>query len=236
MLFNCHYKDDNEYPTFEDMAKHLNKTTHKVSFLAIRSNTGSTTFHPQAINTEDTQHSFGVPRYFFRFNLTCAINNQPYSHVHWAMFKLRKCHRASFEGTMTRDEWMTGPTARQGISPFCYVEDCIPSRFALGFDVNSLHCHFIGLDPERVGLENIEVPQLCDFGDNILDYMTRGGHLSDDDVDVDVDDVVDDDDDDDDDDDVCTVSSSSSEESAAAEEVTNYGAALPAKFITFLKS
>ena len=145
---------------------------------------------------------------------------------------------------------MTGPKARQGISPYCYVEDCIPSRFALGFDVNSLHCHFIGLDPERVGLENIEVPQLCDFGDNILDYMTRGGHVSDgddddndDDVDDDVDDVddvdVDDDDDvdvDDDDDDVCTVSSSSSEESAAAEEVTNYSAALPAKFITFLKS
>ena len=131
VLFQSHYNDDNEYPTFEQMAKHLNKTSHKVSFLAIRSNTGSTTFHTQA-PTADMQHSFGVPRYFFRFNLTSAICNQPYSHVHWAMFKLRMCHRASFEGTMTRQEWTTGPSVRQGISPFCYIEDCIPSRFALG--------------------------------------------------------------------------------------------------------
>jgi hypothetical protein len=34
----------------------------------------------------------------------------------------------------------------------------------------------MALDPERVGLENIEVPQVCDFGDNVLDYLTRGGH------------------------------------------------------------
>jgi hypothetical protein len=72
-------------------------------------------------------------------------------------------------------------------------------------------------------LENIEVPQLCDFGDNVLDYMTRGGHVNDDDSDDD--DVVDvnldvGDDDDDDNDDDCTVSSSSSEEGAAVEEVT----------------
>jgi len=131
VLFKCHYNEDEEYSTFEEMSRHLNKTSHKISFLAIRSNTGSTTFSI-AEPTEDMQHSFGVPRYFFRFNLTSAISNQPYSYVHWTRFKLNRCHRSSFEGNMTRNEWMTGPTTRQDINPFCYVEDCIPSRFALG--------------------------------------------------------------------------------------------------------
>ena len=35
--------------------------------------------------------------------------------------------------------------------------------YAIGFDVDALHCHFIGLDPERVGLKNMEVPQLCEL-------------------------------------------------------------------------
>jgi hypothetical protein len=45
-------------------------------------------------------------------------------------------------------------------------------------DVDELNAHFMALDPERVGLETIEVPQVCDFGDNVLDYMTRGGHTT----------------------------------------------------------
>ena len=49
---------------------------------------------------------------------------------------------------------------------------------AVGFDADSLVCHFMALDPERVGLENIEVPQICDFGDNELDYLTRRGHFT----------------------------------------------------------
>ena len=130
-MFDCHYKEDNAYPTFDIMSKHLNKTNHKVSFIGVRHNVGSTTFL-EAETGEEMQHSFGVPRYFFRFNLTSAIFKQPYGHVHWAMYKLSKCHRSSFEGTMTREEWNTGPTLRHDINPFCYLEDCMPSRFALG--------------------------------------------------------------------------------------------------------
>lgn len=37
----------------------------------------------------------------------------------------------------------------------------------------------MALDHERVGLENVEVPSVCDFGDNVLDYMTKSGHASD---------------------------------------------------------
>ena len=131
VLFRCHYSENGMYSTFDDMAKHLNKTSHKISFLAIRDNVGSTTFHnPEP--SADMQHSFGVPRFFFRINLTSAISAQPYAYVHWVMFKLHRCHRSSFEGTMTRREWTTGPKQRDNINPFCYIEDVIPSRFALG--------------------------------------------------------------------------------------------------------
>jgi hypothetical protein len=88
---------------------HLNKTNHKVSFSAIRDNVGSTTFAaPQS--TFDMQHSCGVPRLFFRFNMTSAISQQPYGYVHWSMFKISKRH-----------EWTTGPIERLRISPFCYI-------------------------------------------------------------------------------------------------------------------
>ena len=131
VLFRCHYNKENKYPSYDEMSKHLNKTNHKVSFLVTRENVGSTTF-TAANPTSDMQHSFGVPRFFFRFNLTSAISRQPYGYVHWAMFKVKKCHRTSFEGTMTMREWTNGPVERPGISPFCYLEDVIPSRFALG--------------------------------------------------------------------------------------------------------
>ena len=117
----------------------------------------------------------------------------------------------------------------------------------------------MAIDPERVGLQNIEVPQVCDFGDNELDYMTRRGRVVDNNVDVlndcaddddnhdDDDDNHDDDDDDDDDDDanidnddddVQSISSSSSEDSIAStkSDSNNCQAALPTKFIAFLKS
>ena len=81
-MFRSYYNEHNVYPTLEVMTKHMNKMNHKVSFLGIRHNTGSTTFNV-AEPTEDMQHSFGIPRYFFRFNSTSAIFNQPYSHVHW---------------------------------------------------------------------------------------------------------------------------------------------------------
>ena len=105
---------------FETISSHLNKTNHKVSFLAIRDNVGSTTFAaPQS--TFDMQHSCGVPRFFFRFNMTSAISQQPYGYVYWSMFKISKCKRSPFEGTMTRHEWTTGPIERLRISTFCYI-------------------------------------------------------------------------------------------------------------------
>ena len=177
MLFRCHYNEEGDYPSYEEMSRHLNKTSNKVSFVGIRDNVGCTSFASRN-PSDDMQHSFGVPRYFFRLNLTSSICNQPYGYVNWSVFKMSDCYRTSFQGSLTRREWTTGPVERPRINPFCYLEDVIPSRFALGFDEDSLNVHFMALDPERVGIENIEVPQICDFGDNVLDYMTRVGHSS----------------------------------------------------------
>lgn len=132
VLVRAHYSEDNAYPSFETISKHLNKTNHKICFIVIRDNVGSTTFASTNCATDDMQHSFGVPRFFFRFNLTSAICRQPYSYVHWVMFKLNRCHRTSFEGSMSRNEWTTGPKQRPNINPFCYLEDMVPSRYALG--------------------------------------------------------------------------------------------------------
>jgi hypothetical protein len=107
-------------------------------------------------------------------------------------------------------------------------------------DVDELNAHFMALDPERVGLETIEVPQVCDFGDNVLDYMTRGpgGHTTEPQVDhpdeqeeeeADINFGDDEDGDDDDNKSICsTISDVSTEEL--------YGGVLPRKFVAFLQS
>jgi len=146
--FRCHYNEESKYPSYDEMSKHLNKTNHKVSFLVTRENVGSTTF-TTANPTSEMQHSFGIPRFFFRFNLTSAISRQPYGYVHWAMFKVKKCHRTSFEGSMSMREWTTGPVERSHISPFCYLEDVVPSRFALG-TVNVVYDTYLTIDNDAL--------------------------------------------------------------------------------------
>lgn len=242
VLFRCHYNKDNDYPSFEDIVQHLNKTSHKLSFLVSRDDVGSTTYESSDPLKEE-KHSFGVPRYFFRFSLTSSLFNIPYAYVHWVKFRMNKCRRTSFEGSMTRDEWTTGPTQRPNINPFSYIEDVIPSRFALGFDMDEMEFNFFALDPERVGLENIEVPQVCDFGDNALEYMTaRKNTFNEDKVD---DNGIDDDNDDDalynfdkdsDDDDCVSVGSRSNSSDDDNADDDRYNNVLPTNFVAFLRS
>ena len=123
----------------------------------------------------------------------------------------------------------------------------------------------MALDPERVGLDNIEVPQICDFGDNELDYLTRRGRYTeesegnedvtseqrlvlgdDDDVDDDDDDEDDDDEDDgdddagedkdDDEDDDDTGSTVPVLATESESKSFDYKGVLPKKFIDFLIS
>ena len=94
----------------------------------------------------------------------------------------------------------------------------------------------MALDPERVGVTNIEVPQVTDFGDNTLDYLTRGGHLSES---VEVIDSSSSDDDNDGDGDYDSDDSSYSLTSASSDsdsESDAYHGILPSKFIAFLRT
>jgi hypothetical protein len=100
----------------------------------------------------------------------------------------------------------------------------------------------MALDTERVGLHVIEVPQVCDFGDNVLDYMTRGGHTTEPEPEEDISDEVSDSDSgeedvdvDVDDDDTMSRCSAQSEKPEPIEHNV-YGGVLPKKFIAFLKS
>ena len=111
-----------------------------------------------------------------------------------------------------------------------------------GFDKVTLDCHFMAIDPERVGLKNIEVPVVCDFGDNVLDYMTKGGRLrtlareavcdsDESDIDANFSDSKEDDSDED------SIATSSSDECVLDEPVQNdYSGTIPPKFIAFLTS
>jgi hypothetical protein len=117
----------------------------------------------------------------------------------------------------------------------------------IGFDRTTLDCHFMAIDPERVGLKNIEVPQICDFGDNILDYLTKGGRAngtSTDDVEGEViesesdDDMIETTNSDAHGEDSFSdeESTSSSDSSVISEGEDDYTGVLPPKFIAFLKS
>jgi hypothetical protein len=111
----------------------------------------------------------------------------------------------------------------------------------LGFDEDTLDCHFMALDPERVGIDNVEVPQICDFGDNVLDYMTCGGHINEShiDGDKDIEDSEDDSEVSDDNityDDVDSLSTSScSSDDSLPDEPSIGASSLAPNFISFLR-
>jgi hypothetical protein len=115
----------------------------------------------------------------------------------------------------------------------------------IGFDEDTLDCHFMALDPERVGIDNVEVPQICDFGDNVLDYMTCGGHINESHIDGDNKDIEDSEDDSEvsdvdddnftyDDEDSLSTSSCSSDDSLP-DEPSIGASSLTANFIAFLR-
>jgi hypothetical protein len=154
---------------------------------------------------------------------------------------------------MTREEWITGPTQHPHINPFCYIEDVIPSRFAMGFDEENMEFQFMALDPERVGLANVEVPAICDFGDNVLEYMSSSKQKSpvnninnnddnDDDNDDDNNEYNFDDDDNNSDNDCCNDDEELSDDNAANDDIDNaanddkFDHVLPAKMVAFLRS
>lgn len=145
-------EDSRNYPTYKEMSENIRKKQHKIPFCSVPYNVGSTSHH-NPVNRDKYKHSFGCPRYFFRFDFTSAISSVPYAYVTWCRFSATSFYRTCFMGRFTQDEWQTGPKHRTSLCPFVTVDDIIPSRFVLAFRDN-LDAAFICLDPERVGVVN----------------------------------------------------------------------------------
>lgn len=161
------------YPSFAKMASDRNNTKHKLPFISVPYNIGSTTSTDRRLNTQGRLkklHSFGCPRYFFRFNLTSAIQEEPYAYVDWCCYRATNSTLTCFEGHISRTEWTTGPSCKPNICSFVTTDDMTPSRFVMAYDDDeaSYDVAFLSLDPERVG-ENVDPGTFTDFGDDVVD-------------------------------------------------------------------
>lgn len=160
------HDEHNNYPTYKDMSKNRRLRKHQVNFISVPYNVGCTTyFNPRDATRNENQRSFGVARYFFRFNFTTAIQDTAMAYVDWSMFNIKEVHRTCCFGRLARTEWSEGPKKHNNICPFIDATDIIPSRFVMAYDEN-LEVAFIGLDPERVGETNDDGFS-TDLGDNI---------------------------------------------------------------------
>ena len=75
---------EEDYPSYQKIGK-------KVNFIGVDYNVGCTSYSNRAhMGNVHMQKSFGSPQFFFRFSLTSAIQNVPYSHVHWCTFRAVK--------------------------------------------------------------------------------------------------------------------------------------------------
>jgi hypothetical protein len=154
------------YPTYAEMAtSSRRKRINNIPFICVPYNVGSTThFNPRLANSQ--KKSFGCPRYFFRLNLTSAIQQVPFAYVDWCVFTARMFEGTCFEGHMSRREWTTGPSFKERISPFVTMDDFVPSRFVMAYETG-LDVAFLALDPERVS-ECSDDGRFVDVGDNAL--------------------------------------------------------------------
>jgi hypothetical protein len=174
---------------------------HRVPFIAVSNNFYGCTSHYNNHLRDEQQKSFGCPRYFFRFNFTSAIYDEPYAYVDWVQFTAVSFRRTCFMGFISHNEWKSGPAFRDKVCPFVRVSEIEPSRFVLAYDNESntinVDVSFVALDPERLG-ELVDDGVVLDFGDNILRYNRKLFSVIDDRLENDVNDSVDDDDNDDD--------------------------------------
>ena len=171
------YEEDNKnYPTLSNMSSSRRKRNHRLPFIAISNNFYGCTSHYNPNLRNEQQKSFGCPRYFFRFNFTSAIFDEPYAYVDWIQFTAVTFQRTCFMGFVSQNEWSSGPRFRDGVCPFVKVSEMEPSRFVLAYDneENALNVDvsFVALDPERLG-DLVDDGVVLDFGDNILRYNRK---------------------------------------------------------------
>ena len=76
------YEEDNKkYPTLSNMSTSRRIRNHRVPFIAVSNSFYGCTSHYNNNLRDEQQKSFGCPRYFFRFNFTTAIFDEPYAYV-----------------------------------------------------------------------------------------------------------------------------------------------------------
>ena len=178
------YEDDNSmYPTLYDMSCNKRKRTNRVPFIAVSNNFYGCTTHYNPNLRDVQQKSFGCPRYFFRFNFTSAIFDEPYAYVDWIRFTAVSFRRTCFMGFISHNEWITGPLTRDKVCPYVRVSEMEPSRFLLAYDNEenpiNVDVSFVALDPERLG-DLVDDGVCLDFSDNILRYNKKLFSLIDD--------------------------------------------------------
>ena len=157
------------YPTMSQMHEVQFTTYKKYPIVGINQNVGSTSHYDRRL-ADKQDYSFGVAHYFFRFNFTSAVYEKAYAHVNWIKFTAVKFHSTTFIGHMTGDEFYNGPRNDPNISPYVFLDDLIPSRFAMMFEKPhpvGFTVAFISMDPERVN-ETTNDGLFMDLGDNFL--------------------------------------------------------------------
>ena len=162
------------YPTLSQMHEVQFSSRQKYPIIGINQNVGSTSFYDRKL-ADKQQFSFGVPHYFFRFNLTSAVYEKPYAHVSWIQFTAIQFHRTTFKGHITGDAFYNGPREQSPFNPFVLLDDVIPSRFAMMFEKPNpvgFAVSFVSLDPERMG-ETTNDGLFIDLGNNELSNDLR---------------------------------------------------------------
>ena len=165
--------DLSKYPTYRDMTMDRNIKRNSLHFISVPYNVGSTT-HVDRAQAAVQKQSFGCPRFFFRLNVTSAVNDELYAFVDWCCFKATTFTVTCFQGEMTQEEWTTGPSYKQNLNPFVTMDDITPSRFVLAYDDTHdiLDVGFLSMDPERIG-DIVDDGIFIDFGNNVLSKNKR---------------------------------------------------------------
>ena len=164
------------------MASHKKGKKYRLPFIGTANNFDNCTTHYDNDLRHEQNYSFGCPRYFFRFDLTSAINSIPIAYCDWVQFIATKFTRTTFMGLITYGEWTSGPIKRVNVNPFISLDTILPSRFVMAYEKTDkfLHIHqkldvaFISLDIERLG-DNTDDGCCSDFGDNKLRYLRSKG-------------------------------------------------------------
>ena len=124
---NNELKGANQHDAFKDL---ILTDKLRVPILGVKRDVNTTEYFDPTHKTESHLISFGIPRWFFRFSFTSAINDVPYAYLSWIKFTLHEKSNSCVVGHMSASEWNNGPfiSKNDNINPFCAIDYIFPSR------------------------------------------------------------------------------------------------------------